>query len=69
MVLMRMSNDMKDTDGWIEWSGGKQPISSDRELAVKFRDGTVMTETHSDCWVWSHSGDDDDIIAYRVIEQ
>ncbi|MDI9276199.1 hypothetical protein QMZ65_03135 [Pantoea sp. EABMAA-21] len=57
-----------DNDGWIEWRGGKQPIANDRELAIKFRDGTVMTETHSDCWVWSHGGDDDDIIAYRVIE-
>lgn len=57
-----------DNDVWIEWNGGKQPIANDRELAIKFRDGTVMTETHSDCWVWSHGGDDDDIIAYRVIE-
>ncbi|WP_277268292.1 hypothetical protein [Pantoea septica] len=56
-------------DGWIEWKGGKQPIADSREVAIKFRDGTVMTETLSDCWVWSHGGDDDDIIAYRLVEQ
>ena len=56
-------------DGWIEWGGGKQPIADCREVAIKFRDGTVITETLSDCWVWSHGGDDDDIIAYRIIPE
>lgn len=54
---------------WIDWRGGKQPIADGREVAIKFRDGTVMAETLSDCWVWSHGGDDDDIIAYRIIPE
>lgn len=54
---------------WVEWDGGKQPIADGREVAIKFRDGTVMTETLSDCWVWSHGGDEEDIIAYRIIPE
>lgn len=54
---------------WIEWGGGKQPIADGREVAIKLRDGKVMTETLSDCWVWSHGGDYDDIIAYRIIPE
>lgn len=55
---------------WIEWRGGKNPVSNDREITIKMRDGTIMSETHSDCWNWIHDGhDSDDIIAYRIIPE
>lgn len=56
-----------NSTSWIEWGGGKQPVADSQGVDIKFRDGEVMAETLSDFWVWSHSGDDDDIIAYRII--
>jgi len=58
-----------DTDGWIEWKGGECPVADGLAVTeVKFRSGDVV-KAFADTWWWGHSGDEDDIIAYRVVEQ
>ncbi|MGL5327552.1 MAG: hypothetical protein ACRC91_23080 [Aeromonas sp.] len=66
-----------DDDGWIEWHGdAKCPVYEGAIIDVKFRDGTVQTACTARCdkssdhrywtWIWSHSGHESDIIAYRL---
>lgn len=58
-----------DTDGWIEWSGGKCPVPSGTLVDVKHRGGEVYQNKPAlgDNNVrWSHVGSRGDIIAYRL---
>ncbi len=52
---------------WIEWGGGECPLPHGVKHEVKFRNGTVINDDAPDGWSWGHVGEDDDIIAYRVI--
>lgn len=54
-------------DVWIEWGGGTIPVKKMDLIEVKFReahDGKGLAYW----FAWSHIGANDDIIAYRVIE-
>lgn len=53
-------------DGWIEWGGGECPVSASEMVDVIFGRGGRMSTNIADCWRWSHSGTDSDIIAYRL---
>lgn len=54
-------------DGWIEWVGGECPVEDNKRVEVKFRDGFIGQDVAF--WLgWSHGGDDNDIIAYRVVK-
>lgn len=54
---------------WIEWGGGKCPFSDDMtEIEVKFAAGDVV-KGFAGTWWWGRSGDEDDIIAYRIIPE
>ena len=65
-----------DADGWIAWKGGECPVDEGVVIDVKFRNGTVQTACAARCdkspdhrywtWIWSHSGHESDIIAYRL---
>lgn len=55
-------------DGWIEWAGGECPVPSAKSVEVEFVNGTKGKDFPK-WWVWYHNGEDDDIIAYRVIEE
>lgn len=58
-----------DTDGWIEWSGGKCPVPIGTLVDVKHRGGEVYQNKPAlgDNNVrWSHVGSRGDIIAYRL---
>jgi len=54
--------------GWIEWGGEGEPLECEPpEVEVKFRNGDVGMD-YANIWWWGHSGDEDDIIAYRVVK-
>lgn len=54
---------------WIEWGGGECPFADDMtEIEVKFASGDVV-EDFAGTWWWGKSGDEDDIIAYRIIPE
>lgn len=50
---------------WIEWPGSdNSPVEA--HVEIKLRDGSTDT-AFSHEWVWRHSGESDDIVAYRVV--
>lgn len=53
-------------DGWIEWGGGECPVGASEMVDVIFGYGGRMSTNIADCWRWSHSGTDSDIISYRL---
>lgn len=53
-------------DGWIEWGGGECPVGASEMVDVIFGRGGRMSTNIADCWRWSHSGTDSDIISYRL---
>lgn len=57
----------KGNGGWIEWKGGDRPVTEGRQVIVRFRDGFECED--KGLAAWYHDGYQDDIIAYRVIEQ
>lgn len=38
-VISDPTADKGDSDGWIEWSGGKRPIAGDVRIEVRYGDG------------------------------
>ena len=56
-----------DEHDWIEWSGGKCPLSEGTPFAYRLRGGgtgpVLRTPT---AWRWEHDGGPFDIVAYRV---
>lgn len=60
--------DVKTEDGWIAWNGGPCPVSRDTRVEVKFADGNTQPAL-AVRWIWTHSGELDDIVAYRVLEE
>ncbi|POU43923.1 hypothetical protein C3374_22640 [Pantoea sp. PSNIH4] len=56
------------SDGWIEWGGGSQPVGNGR-IDLKLRDGLVTRGMPAEYCEWSHDNRHTDIIAYRVVEQ
>lgn len=59
----------QDDDGWITWSGGENPVPGKR-VVVSYRGNTSCFKgPHtSPNFRWYHSDEDNDIIAYRVVE-
>ncbi|NTG85839.1 hypothetical protein G6L15_06705 [Agrobacterium rhizogenes] len=52
-------------DGWIEWSGGKQPVANEVLLDVVLKNG-MQYEEYSDEIRWNKLNDRD-VAAYRVV--
>lgn len=52
----------EDNQGWIKWSGGKQPVPDGTKIQVRFRSDYFDAEIYS----WSNEACDEDIIAYRI---
>lgn len=50
---------------WIEWNGGSRPIINGLRCDLKFRNGDVYEYENSDDWPWTHTGNGEDIVAYR----
>ncbi|WP_313666125.1 hypothetical protein [Shinella sp.] len=55
----------RQEDGWIEWSGGKQPVADDVLIEVVLKNG-MRYEEYSDEIRWN-SKNDRDVAAYRVV--
>mgnify|MGYP001613077716 CR=1 FL=1 len=75
-----MSDLMKELEEaeWIEWSGGVCPIDPGTKVYVKQRDGIEAGPAAALVWGttddpdfsnWHHTGETDDIIAYRIGSQ
>ncbi|WP_277977406.1 hypothetical protein [Pantoea endophytica] len=57
-----------ENDGWIEWKGGKQPVSNSTLVEVKLHRDGYQGEDNAMTWDWTWRDGVDPIIAYRVIE-
>lgn len=68
---------LPDTDGWIEWHGGKCPVAEGTLVDVKFRDGREASSKPANVIdnrysadaspaFWSSDGGGNDIVAYRL---
>lgn len=55
-------------DGFIPWFGGDCPVSSDLAVEAIFRDGGIPIESAKN-FMWNHCDEEDDITAYRVVEE
>lgn len=53
-------------DGWIEWSGGVIPISTNTFVDVKFNNGDARLGKIAGEYSWEHVWEDSNIIAYRL---
>ena len=53
--------------GYTLWFGGECPVDDGVVVDVVFRDGSNDSEENVEYCTWKQPGDDDDIIAYRVI--
>lgn len=55
-----------DPDGWIPWTGGKNPAPG-KTVDVRFRGSEGTDRQISECWDWVHCDSGGDIVAYRVL--
>jgi len=60
-------NSAFDNDGWISWGGGNCPVDYDSVISVQYRDLKINTNI-AGIYLWKHSNNDNDIIAYRVVK-
>lgn len=56
-------------DSWIEWGGGDIPVSEHTPLLVRYRGEFQDEKCIAGNMIWNHSGEEDDIIAYRIIPE
>jgi hypothetical protein len=57
-----------EKDGFIPWLGNSTPpVGVDVRVIVRFRDGRAMPEMRAGSWIWRHTNEDDDIVAYKVV--
>lgn len=75
--LPEVSQEERDSDGWVVWSGGQCPVKSSETVEVRFRLGTLKPDIDlAGVYRWHHakkSGliDGDpycDIVAYRIVK-
>lgn len=59
---------IQDEHGFIPWNGGECPVPDHIEIEAKLRCGDLENEV-AEWFDWSVSGDQGDIIAYRVVKQ
>ena len=55
---------------WIPWEGGVCPVPGEVLVDVRFRSGKspeLSRTQRASYWVWTHSGEEDDIVAYKVL--
>lgn len=53
---------------WKRHRGGKQPVANDTQVECRMRNGDIE-KFNASGFMWDHNGQDDDIMAYRVISQ
>lgn len=53
---------------WKRHRGGKQPVANDTQVECRMRNGDIE-KFNASGFMWDHNGQDDNIMAYRVISQ
>lgn len=59
---------MTTQSDWIEWKGGKCPVSEWTRVDVRFREGDIDEDDVAGIWNWDWVFGDGDIVAYRVLD-
>lgn len=69
-IALPILEQQEQSDGWIEWFGGRRPVGKEVKVDVRFRSGDVDDGALTALfWRWSHIGSQYDIIAYRIIPE
>ncbi len=59
-----------DKDGWLPWYGGECPVAAGTMVDVRYRRVLVEEKAaYAHLSRWEHLPCDDDIVAYRVVEE
>lgn len=66
-ALPEVSQEERDSDGWIEWNGGNQPTDDDTAVEVILRGGEESSDK-AFTFYWRNDGVSSDIIAYRIVK-
>jgi len=59
---------------WIDWKGGECPLPLGTRYDIRYRDGlelhgeVVRDKPRLNKMLWSNTGNGDDYVAYRVVE-
>jgi len=57
---------------WIEWKGGPSPVTDDQVVEVRYWDGMVIKERDFGpdvLWLYSDEDPENNIEAYRIVEE
>ena len=66
--LELVERDRQKGGEWKRHRGGKQPVANDTQVECRMRNGDIE-KFNASGFMWDHNGQDDDIMAYRVISQ
>lgn len=66
--LPEVSQEERDSDGWIEWKGGKCPVDYSTIVDVKTKIGVVFERYVAHIFLWKHIGSEGDIVAYKIVK-
>jgi len=72
--LPEVSQEERDSDGWIEWKGGDCPVGYHEYVSVKNRDGSICKKWQAGDLRWEYAGKNAmlnpvyDIIAYCIVK-
>ena len=66
-ALPEVSQEERDSDGWIDWGGGNQPTDDDTFVEVKLRNGE-KDFCKALTFYWKNDDEPSDIIAYRIVK-
>lgn len=56
-----------DSEGWIPWDDKQIRPMDLRVVRLKLRNGSILTPRRASDAIWTHRGDEDDIVAYKVV--
>ena len=60
---------VKPAEEWITWNGEGDPaVQTSTPVKVRFRNDYISSIHPASYWIWRHSGECDDIVAYMVME-
>ena len=67
--LPEVSQEERDSDGWIVWNGGSCPIDENVKVELKFRSSQYENIIdYAGGFSWYPKDDGTDIIAYRIVK-
>ena len=62
----------KADDGWIDWDGGKCPVTTDKRVKYRLRNGDNGSVPHATALCWAHDSYEIEppyeVAAYKVVE-